>query len=205
MILLAALWIIWCTLHSLLISRTVHRAAQNLLGRKIAFYRLFYVGFSTVTLIPVLWYQFTLPAQIIVPAGWPVRVVQAVLLLYSAVMFYGGARMYEMAYFFGLGQLRDYRRNQVPADMDFRTRGVLSYVRHPWYSGGIAFLWSVGDITDVYLVSRIILTAYILIGTLLEEAKLKEELGARYRDYRRHVPMLIPWKKPFRAAADKLS
>lgn len=196
-ILLAILWITWCTLHSLLISRRVHQATEKILGDRIAYYRLFYVAFSIITLVPVFWYQLSLPAEIIIPAGRLIRVGQAVLILYAIIMFYGGLKMYEMDYFLGLGQLRDFRRNREPGGMNFRTDGILAYVRHPWYSGGIAFLWGVGSITDVYLVSRTILTSYLLIGTLLEESKLRETLGARYEEYSRRVPMLIPWKIPF--------
>jgi len=37
-----------------------------------------------------------------------------------------------------------------------------------------------------------LLTAYLILGTLLEEQRLIAELGDQYRVYRRSVPMLIP-------------
>jgi protein-S-isoprenylcysteine O-methyltransferase Ste14 len=38
-------------------------------------------------------------------------------------------------------------------------------------------------------------TAYILIAIQLEEHDLIDSLGDAYRDYRRRVPMLIPYAK----------
>jgi len=43
----------------------------------------------------------------------------------------------------------------------------------------------------------VVLTVYIIIGTLLEEKKLIAEIGQPYLIYRSRVPMLIPWKKMF--------
>lgn len=195
MITLAAVWIAWCAIHSLLISRVVHKAAERLLGPRFPLYRLCYVGFSCISLIPVLWYQFTLPEQVLFTGGWPWRTGQMVLLVYATFMFYFGARVYDMGYFLGLRQWRNYRRHEKGGALPFHSDGVLAYVRHPWYSGGIALLWGFGSFTDVYLLTRIILTAYFIVGTLREETRLKKELGEQYVVYSRKVPMLIPWRK----------
>jgi len=187
-------------LHSLLISRGAHNLAKLVLGDRLPVYRLCYVGFSVITLVPVLWYQFSLQQKTLLETTWPVLGVQALLLVYSLSMFYAGARVYDMSYFLGLRQLRSLERKKKIAPLPFHTDGILTYVRHPWYSGGIAFLWGAGAITDVYLVSRSLLTAYILIGTLLEESRLKKELGEQYREYCRMVPMLLPWRRRKREA-----
>ena len=79
--------------------------------------------------------------------------------------------------------------------MPFKTRGILEYVRHPWYTGGILLVWGFGDITDVSLVLKVILSSYFIIGTILEERKLVAEIGEPYREYCQRVPMLIPWKR----------
>jgi len=100
-----------------------------------------------------------------------------------------------MAYFLGLRQWRDFRNQQESGALSFHRGGILAYVRHPWYSGGIALLWGIGSCTDVYLLTRIMLTAYIILGTVLEETRLEKELGEQYSAYRREVPMLVPWKK----------
>jgi protein-S-isoprenylcysteine O-methyltransferase Ste14 len=67
-------------------------------------------------------------------------------------------------------------------------------VRHPWYSGGIALLWALPGLTDVTLVVRTLLSAYLILGAVLEERKLREILGEPYNSYCRETPMLVPWK-----------
>jgi methanethiol S-methyltransferase len=194
MILLACLWIAWCALHSLLISRQAHHMAERALGESAGIYRILYILFSIITLLPVLWYQFSLPQHIIVEANMFIRLTQGALLFYGILMFYLGARVYDMQFFLGISQWQNAKKNNKPARLPFHTDGVLAYVRHPWYSGGIAFIWGFGSVTDIYLLSRLILTVYFIIGTVHEERRLVIELGDVYKTYRRQVPMLIPWK-----------
>jgi len=40
------------------------------------------------------------------------------------------------------------------------------------------------------------MTAYILVGIRLEERDLVGHFGDVYREYRKRVPMLIPWRRP---------
>ena len=51
-----------------------------------------------------------------------------------------------------------------------------------------------------HLVFAAATTAYILIALQLEERDLSNMLGDAYRDYRRRVPMLVPWPRQRRAA-----
>ena len=194
MLLLIVLWLTWCALHSLLITNGVRQWFERRSGVWLALYRLGYVCFALSTLLPLLWYTATLPQQ---PFGSPpdwLRGVQWVLFLYALVLFIGGLRVYDLQAFLGLRQWRDYRVGRTSVSPAFRKAGILRYVRHPWYSGGIALLWSLPALTDVTLVARSILSAYLIVGALLEEHKLQEALGEPYRAYCRDVPMFIPWK-----------
>jgi protein-S-isoprenylcysteine O-methyltransferase Ste14 len=44
------------------------------------------------------------------------------------------------------------------------------------------------------LITNIILTAYFIVGTVLEERKLLLEYGEAYRRYQKQVSMLVPFK-----------
>jgi protein-S-isoprenylcysteine O-methyltransferase Ste14 len=73
------------------------------------------------------------------------------------------------------------------------TTGILGLTRHPWYLGALFFIWSDdARITVSSLIVNVILTIYIVCGTILEERKLVAELGDAYRDYQKWVPMLFP-------------
>ena len=71
--------------------------------------------------------------------------------------------------------------------------GVLSVIRHPWYTGLVLLLWA-RDLDVSGLVASGVLTVYILVGTLLEERKLVREFGDAYRGYQRRVSMFVPIK-----------
>jgi len=193
---LSGLWICWCTLHSLLITRGVIAFFKSILKEKFAYYRLYYNFFSILTLIPLLFYHFSIRERILFdwPGVW--LLLKVAMYIGAFKLFYGGYRVYDLQYVSGLKQIREFLKEKKSATMPFKTSGILKYVRHPWYAGGILLVWSFGVITDVSLVIKIILTGYFIIGTILEERKLVAEIGEPYNEYCRQVPMLIPWKKP---------
>jgi len=193
-VIIAAAWIFWCFLHSLLICGAQTVFFCRFLGRRYAFFRLSYNLFSLVSAAVILYWQLRLPQQLLWSwhAEW--RWLQAGVLLYAFFMFVAGARVYDLAAFSGVSQIKAYRLGTVPAGMPFTCRGILKFVRHPWYSGGLAFLWGVGRITDVSLTAKLVLSVYLVIGAVIEERRLLAALGEEYAAYRRRVPMLFPWK-----------
>lgn len=194
MLLLIVLWVGWCAVHSLLITATVRRWVEHRGGLWLGLYRIGYVVVALGTLLPLLWYTAHLPQHPFGPVPLWLRGVQGLLFLYALVLFVGGLRVYDLQTFLGLAQWRAYRAGQASPPPTFQARGILRVVRHPWYSGGFALLWALPELTDVTLVSRAILSVYLVIGALLEERKMRALLGEPYRAYCRNVPMFIPWK-----------
>jgi len=75
------------------------------------------------------------------------------------------------------------------------TSGILGITGHPWYLGVIIFVWI--DYREMYvstLIVNIILTVYLVTGTVLEERKLILKFGDNYRVYKNRVSMLFPAK-----------
>ena len=194
MLILALLWIMWCILHSLLITATLNNWFKRKGGMYLGLYRMGYILFAVLSLLPIIWYQYELPQKLLFSWSGYLRLPQVCLLTYAMILFRSGMNNYDTKYFLGLTQWRDYKQGRPTRQLPFRCSGALQYVRHPWYSGGLALLWALGPITDISLLSKVILSVYLIVGSFLEERKLTTELGEVYRNYRRHVPMLIPWK-----------
>ena len=78
---------------------------------------------------------------------------------------------------------------------EFREPILHRYVRHPIYAGSILVFVAVPVMTADRMLFAVGMTIYILIGIQFEERKLLRLLGPVYSDYRRRVPMLLPWPK----------
>ena len=192
LIAIALLWTGWCVCHSLLISRSVTALMRHKLGRRYAWYRLAYNLFSAASLVPVVFYHYTLSQRELFSWQGSWMLLQGALLLYALVMFFQGLRVYDMPYFLGIRQIKAYQKKEEEENLPFRT-DCRTIVRHPWYSAGIALAWAAGDISDVTLVAKLIISVYFVVGAILEEKKLLAEIGEPYREFCRDIPMLIPF------------
>ena len=94
---------------------------------------------------------------------------------------------------FGLRPIRDRRRGRTRLVAPLTVSGPYRWVRHPLYSCVLLMLWSCPDVAADRLLFNLLWTAWIVIGTVLEERDLVVEFGDDYRVYQAAVPMLIPW------------
>ncbi len=191
-LLLAGIWILWCVLHSVMITPRLTDFLHHRVGRHMAYYRFVYVVISIATLAPVLWYQWRIETVTWWQWHWPWTLAQYMGLLASGLIFLLAARRYDQRFFFGLRQIADHREDRNTEFSGFEASGILRRMRHPYYSAGILLLVFWGDFTAANLILKIVGIGYFIIGAFLEERKLVREFGEEYRHYQKAVPMFIP-------------
>jgi protein-S-isoprenylcysteine O-methyltransferase Ste14 len=188
------LWILWCSLHSTLVATTVTDYMRKKLGDSFRFYRLFYNTVSLLTLIPLIYYSNSVEQAPFFRWEGYLVIVRYLMIVTSIFLFVTGARHYSMSQLFGIHQIKTGRANQAISGYGtLDTSGILSAIRHPWYTGGILLVWA-SDLSLSTLLINIIISTYFVVGTFLEEKKLLQEFGERYREYQRNVSMFFPYK-----------
>lgn len=99
---------------------------------------------------------------------------------------------------FGLRQAWLHFRGKSFAPRPFVVKSVYRSVRHPLMSGFLIAFWSTPHMTVGHLVFSLLVTAYVLIGTRIEERDLVRAFGPEYERYRTRTPGLIPRLVPAR-------
>lgn len=192
-LLLAFAWTAYCALHSAMISEAATGFVKRELGRAFRFYRLFFNVIAIVTLLPVLWFAQSMQGEAIVRWHGAWQVLRGALLVCGVLLVVAGGWHYSLGQFAGISQIRGASSGGIAAGGGIDASGVLGLVRHPWYTAVVLLLWA-GDLDLSALVGNAVLTAYIGIGTLLEERKLVHEFGDAYRAYQQRVSMFVPLK-----------
>jgi protein-S-isoprenylcysteine O-methyltransferase Ste14 len=183
------LWLAYELLHSVLASHQVKYFFEQKLGSTFRYYRLMYNGLAFILLIGLLWYQRLLPKERLWPVEWWVDGLASALFLGGVLIALKALRGYDLREFLGIS---------APASLatpnEFRTGGLLRYVRHPLYTGTILAVWGLflREATLQALIMGVCVTAYIRIGIVYEERKLVRDFGDTYVEYRRRVAMLFP-------------
>ena len=189
----AALLGVFAIQHSIMARRWFKERWTRIVSPAIE--RSTYVLLSSLALILLFWQWRPLGGVV-----WSVSDPSARLVLQGLYFF--GIGLVLLATFlinhfdlFGLRQVWLYLRNKPYTRLQFGTPMLYRLVRHPLYVGWFFTFWSTPNMTYAHLLFAVATTAYILIAIQFEERDLIAEHGRSYEEYRRQVPMLIPFTR----------
>lgn len=186
--LLLLLWIIYYMAHSILAATSVKIIFKKALGKYFRYYRLAYSVVVTITLLWLLYYQYSFQSPLLINSmvikyfSFLLLVVPGILIMFICIK----------KYFLILSGVRSLFTATPAAEL--KADGIHRYVRHPLYSGTILFVWGLFFIFPLLnnLIAVVLLTLYVLIGISFEEKKLIKDFGGKYDEYISKVPKLIP-------------
>jgi protein-S-isoprenylcysteine O-methyltransferase Ste14 len=157
-----------------------------------------YVAASSLCLVLLFWQWRPLGATAWALDGLAAQLVSGVFFLGWLVVL---ASTFMLSHFelFGLTQAYAAFRDRAVETPPFHTPMLYGLVRHPIMLGFLIAFWAAPVMTVGHLAFATATTLYILIALQLEESDLVASFGAKYLDYRRRVPMLVPftrWRAP---------
>lgn len=187
-LILALSWVVYFILHSVLASLQVKLSVKTISIKFFRYYRLAYTLFATVTLIFVIWFQYSFISPLLISSLFLKYFSLALLVIPGITIM--AASIYK--YFKLLSGIRSIYQATPPAEL--KVEGIHKYVRHPLYLGTLLFIWGLFFIFPLLnnLIAAAAITTYVLIGIKFEEKKLLKEFGNVYAEYIKNVPGLIP-------------
>jgi protein-S-isoprenylcysteine O-methyltransferase Ste14 len=193
--------------HSALASRAAKRAAARTFGERNrnGLYRVFYIGQSLVTFGLLAAYVRRQPGRELYrvegPLAFLMHAVQAGAIVYatSAASQVGLRRitgLESLLAWLGDGPVPPEPEAQGPAlDGEGRGRaaGPFAWSRHPLNFAPVPVFWLWPRMTTNLLAFNAAATAYLAVGSLHEEARLRDAFGDDYDAYRNSgVPFYLP-------------
>jgi protein-S-isoprenylcysteine O-methyltransferase Ste14 len=152
-----------------------------------------YVLFSSLALILLFWQWRPLGGVVWSVEDAPGRIVLRILFAFGFGLVLLSTFLINHFDLFGLRQVWLYLLGRPYVTLRFGTPGPYKLVRHPLYVGWIFAFWMTPTMTLAHLLFALATTAYIMLAIQFEERDLVREHGESYEEYRRAVPMLVPF------------
>lgn len=188
-ILLAFFWLVYFGLHSLLARTWVKQQIRQHLPALYKHYRLLYNLLAIAGLALIFYYSLLISSARWFAPSVEVRFAALALASWGVIIIRLCFKEYS---------LKEFLLGRVAGKSEkLKTAGMLQYVRHPMYAGTLLLLagfWLYVP-TTANGVTVVVAGLYILVGIRLEERSLIREYGAEYLEYKKRVPMMIPFLK----------
>lgn len=177
--------------HSIMIRESIRSKIIKIIPNEsfYAFYSI--ISGTTLILVIVLWQKSSyVILSITEPHSYMLRFLQ----LASIMGLIWGVKSLRKFDPFGRIQIYRYINNRQEQKMNFVSRGPYKIIRHPFYFFILIMIWSHPTLSIDRLLFVFLWTIWMVVGTILEERDLVNQIGDEYREYKKKVPMLIPYK-----------
>jgi protein-S-isoprenylcysteine O-methyltransferase Ste14 len=202
--------IAFAAVHSALATRTAKRKAGDLVGdtQRDAGYRIFFVGQSLLSFAALIAYVASLPKRTMYRVTGRPALLLRLGQVAGALHLLAGLRRMGVRRWAGINNLQALRAAlpippgpvaQGPEIMDnglLEASGPYRWSRHPLNFSGIPIFWLTPHMTTRRFGFNVISTTYFILGSLHEEARLRDAYGDLYRAYAEsRVPFFWPsWR-----------
>lgn len=190
-ILLAILWVIYFSLHSILARSRVKEWLKARVPALEHHYRLLYNLLAIGGLAGIFYFSLQISGGRWFAPFPGIRFLSLALASWGVIIIRLCFKQYSLKEFL--------LRESAEKPEALKTGGLLRYVRHPMYAGTLLLLagfWLYVP-TTANLITVIVAGLYIFIGIQLEERSLMKRYGKEYLKYKKRVPMLVPSVKKF--------
>ncbi len=201
---LAISWLLYFAIHSLAASlrlkQWVHAHHPEWMPR----YRILFNLHSLLLLAIPLYLLHSWRGPLLWEWEGAVQIAMYLLMAGSIALFIYTLRDYDSAEFFGFRQWKN-GIHAIEDQEQFTLSPMHRLVRHPWYFLFLVLVWA-QEMDGARLLSALLITGYMVIGSRMEEEKLLHYHPEIYPIYRDRVPGLLPnpFKMLTRAEAEQL-
>ncbi len=175
--------------HSLTARRQLKRWWTRYVPKQVE--RSTYALFSGFSLMLLFWQWRPIPVIVWQVSNPDAAATIAMLSLFGWIIVFASAFLSDHFKVFGWHQVN----SSFVRDPRFHTPLFDKFVRHPIYLGSVIAFWATPTMTLGHLLFAAVTTACIFLGILLQKRDLIEMLGDEYRQYRKAVSMLLPWRR----------
>jgi protein-S-isoprenylcysteine O-methyltransferase Ste14 len=189
----AMLAVAFCLQHSIMIRRGFRRRLERFIAPY--WHGALFTIFSGIFLFAMVLLWQESPVLLLTIEG-PWRWLARTLFAAAFLATFWASRSLGSFDSLGIRPILHRLRGTEPRQGPIAIRGPYRWMRHPIYFFTLVMMGSYPDLTADRLMFDLVWTAWIVVGSILEERDLVQEFGEDYRRYQVEVPMLVPWRLP---------